>query len=158
MDHSLKTGLSFGLTSATITTLGLMVGLDSGTHSKKVVIGGILVIAIADAFSDALGIHISEEAKNESTTKSIWKATIATFFSKFVFALSFIVPVLFFELSKAIVVSVVYGMVLLGLISYYIARWGKVEPWKVIAEHVFIALAVIIISRYVGIWINWLFG
>jgi len=60
MRHSITTGFSFGLTSGVITTLGLLVGLNSGTHSKLVVIGGILTIAIADAFSDALGIHISE--------------------------------------------------------------------------------------------------
>jgi len=47
--HSVETGLSFGLTSGIITTLGLMVGLHSGTHSRLVVIGGILTIAIADA-------------------------------------------------------------------------------------------------------------
>ena len=32
MKESLKTGISFGLTSGVITTLGLMVGLHSGTH------------------------------------------------------------------------------------------------------------------------------
>jgi len=31
-----------------------MVGLAEGTHLKIAVIGGILTIAIADAFSDAL--------------------------------------------------------------------------------------------------------
>lgn len=51
--QSFKTGFSFGLTSGIITTLGLMVGLHSGTHSKLVVLGDILTIAIADAFSDA---------------------------------------------------------------------------------------------------------
>ena len=60
--HSLRIGFSFGLTSGIITTLGLMVGLHAGTHSRLAVIGGILTIAIADAFSDALGIHISEES------------------------------------------------------------------------------------------------
>lgn len=69
--HSLKTGLCFGLTSATITTLGLMVGLHSFSGSKVVVIGGILTIAIADAFSDALGIHISEEAENVHAKREI---------------------------------------------------------------------------------------
>jgi len=59
MRHSLRTGLSFGLTSGIITTLGLIVGLHSGTHSKIVVISGVLIIAIADSFSDAFGIHIS---------------------------------------------------------------------------------------------------
>ncbi|MBW1983250.1 MAG: hypothetical protein JRI53_00900, partial [Deltaproteobacteria bacterium] len=49
--RSLRKGISFGLTSGTITTLGLMVGLHSGTHSRMVVIGGILTIAVADAFS-----------------------------------------------------------------------------------------------------------
>ena len=35
MKHSVRTGLSFGLTSGVITTLGLMVGLHAGTHSKR---------------------------------------------------------------------------------------------------------------------------
>ena len=72
IEDSLRTGISFGLTSAVITTLGLMVGLHSGTHSKMVVLSGILTIAIADAFSDALGIHISEESQNTHTVKQIW--------------------------------------------------------------------------------------
>jgi len=49
MKHQLKTGVSFGLTSGIITTLGLMVGLHSGTQSRIAVVGGILTIAIADA-------------------------------------------------------------------------------------------------------------
>ena len=44
MKDSLRTGISFGLTSAVITTLGLMVGLHSGTHSK--IVGEHLMIAI----------------------------------------------------------------------------------------------------------------
>jgi len=71
MKVSVKKGFSFGLTSGIITTLGLMVGLNAGTHSKIVVIGGILSIAIADAFSDALGMHISEEAENQHSNKEI---------------------------------------------------------------------------------------
>ena len=55
MKEALTAGISFGLTSGVIKTMGLMVGLHSGTHSKLVVLGGILAIAIADAFSDALG-------------------------------------------------------------------------------------------------------
>ena len=58
--HSVTVGLSFGLTSGIITTLGLMVGLYSGTHSRLAVLGGILTIAIADSFSDALGYVIGQ--------------------------------------------------------------------------------------------------
>lgn len=153
MNHSVKIGFSFGLTSGIITTLGLMVGLNSGTHSKLVVIGGVLTIAIADAFSDALGIHISEESENKHTTKEIWESTIATFVSKFAFAMTFVIPVLLFPLTTAIYVSIVWGFTLLGLFSFYIAKEQDVKPWKVVIEHLVIALAVIIITHYVGDWI-----
>jgi hypothetical protein len=44
MDRSLKTGVHFGLISGVITTLGLMVGLHSGTHSLRAVAEGILTM------------------------------------------------------------------------------------------------------------------
>jgi VIT1/CCC1 family predicted Fe2+/Mn2+ transporter len=152
--HAITTGLSFGLTSATITTLGLMVGLHAGTKSKLVVIGGILIIAIADAFSDALGIHISEESENKHTTMEIWEATAATFFAKFIFASTFVVPLLLFPLTAAIVVNVVYGLTLLCLFSFYMAKGQGEKPWKVVAEHLLIAVVVIIVTHYVGDWVR----
>jgi VIT1/CCC1 family predicted Fe2+/Mn2+ transporter len=152
--HSIKTGLSFGLTSAIITTLGLMVGLHSGTHSKLVVIGGILIIAVADAFSDALGIHMSEESENKHSTKEIWESTIATFLAKFIFSSTFIIPLLLFPLNIAIVVSILYGLVLLSLFSLYMAKEQRGNPWKVIGEHLVIAVVVIILTHYVGEWIG----
>lgn len=158
MRHSLKVGFSFGLTSGIITTLGLMVGLHSGTHSKLVVIGGVLTIAIADAFSDALGIHVSEESENRHTTKEIWESTICTFATKFIFAATFVVPILLFELTTAIIVSIVWGLSLLGVFSFYIAKGQRVNPWRVITEHLLIALVVIITTHYLGHWIGSTFG
>ncbi|GAG72706.1 unnamed protein product [marine sediment metagenome] len=154
MKHSIKMGFSFGLTSGIITTLGLIIGLHSSTHSKVVIIGGILTIAIADAFSDALGIHISEESENKHTAIEIWESTLSTLFSKFVFALTFIIPIMLLQLSTAIVVSVIWGLFILGIFSFIIAREQKRRPWKVIAEHLIIALVVIIITYYVGDWIG----
>jgi hypothetical protein len=119
MKTSWKTGLSFGLTSGVITTLGLMVGLHSGTHSRAIVIGGILTIAIADAMSDALGIHVSEESKNSGPTRQIWEATIATFLAKFVIAMTFVVPVVVRPLDQAIAVSVIWGLFLLAVLSFF---------------------------------------
>ena len=158
MRHSIKIGLSFGLTSGIITTLGLMVGLHAGTDSRLVVIGGILTIAVADAFSDALGIHISEESENKHTQREIWEATLSTFLSKFVFALTFVAPVLLLPLSTAIVVSVVWGLLVLSVLSLIIAREQGETPWKIVAEHVVIAMVVIVITHYVGDFISSAFG
>lgn len=154
MKDSLRTGVSFGLTSAVITTLGLMVGLHSGTHSRIVVLGGIMTIAIADAFSDALGIHVSKEAENVHTTQQVWVATIATFLTKSIFAMTFVIPVLIFSLSTAVVVSLIWGLSALTVLSYIIARTQAEPPWKIIGEHLLIAVVVIAITHWVGEWIG----
>ncbi|HSB45229.1 MAG TPA: hypothetical protein VLD60_09470 [Nitrospira sp.] len=154
MKSSWKTGLSFGLTSGVITTLGLMVGLHSGTHSRAIVIGGILTIAIADAMSDALGIHLAEESKNSGPTMQIWEATIATFFAKLIIALTFVVPVLVLPLTAAIMVSVTWGLLLLAVLSFALARAQNIAPWKVIGEHVLIGLSVVGMTHVLGDWIR----
>ncbi|MGB9722130.1 MAG: VIT1/CCC1 transporter family protein [bacterium] len=153
LKHSLKTGFSFGSTSGIITTLGLMVGLHSGTHSKIVVIGGILTIAIADAFSDALGIHISEESENKHTTKEIWESTIMTFFAKFLFALTFLVPVLIFHLTTAIIISIIWGLFLICLFSFMMGKEQSTNPWPIVGEHFLITTIVIVITHFIGDWI-----
>jgi len=150
MKHSMLTGFSFGTTSGIVTTLGLMVGLHSGTHSKNVVLGGILTIAIADAFSDALGIHISEESENKHTVKEIWISTISTFLAKFIFATTFAIPVLIFSLPNAMIVSIIWGFLLIGILSYLMARSQNINPFGVIFEHIIIVLIVIFLTHFVG--------
>jgi len=153
MRCSIRKGFSFGVTSGIITTLGLIIGLHSSTGSVMVVIGGIIVIAIADAMSDALGIHISEEAENKHSIKEIWEATIMTFVSKFIFAIMFIIPFLFFSLNMAIYISVGWGLLLLVLFSYFMAKRQKTGKVKVIFEHLLIAIVVIIVTHYIGNWV-----
>ncbi|MCX6710426.1 MAG: hypothetical protein NTV63_05780 [Candidatus Woesearchaeota archaeon] len=150
MEDSLRTGFSFGLTSAVITTLGLMIGLNSGIGTKIAVVGGILTIAIADAFSDAFGVHISEESENAHTPMQVWKSTFFTFITKLVFALTFVIPVLLLPLGKAMIASVLYGLALLSIFSYFMARKQNENPLKVILEHLTIAITVVIITNYVG--------
>jgi len=127
-----------------------MVGLHSGTHSRIAVLSGILTIAIADAFSDALGIHISEESENKHDAKEIWESTIFTFLSKFVFASTFIVPLLLFNLSTAIIICLIWGFSLMSVFSYLMAKAQKTKPFHVVAEHLLIAVAVIAITHYIG--------
>lgn len=154
MRLSIKKGFSFGVTSGIITTLGLIVGLNSSTRSSIVIIGSILVIAIADSMSDAFGIHISEESENNHSQKEIWESTIATFLSKFIFALTFIIPILFLELSTAVIVSVLWGLSLIAIFSYYIAKQQKdIKPYRVVLEHLIIAIVVIVLTNYIGDWI-----
>ncbi|HNU96607.1 MAG TPA: hypothetical protein PKH95_04320 [Candidatus Magasanikbacteria bacterium] len=150
MKLSVKKGVSFGLTSGIITTLGLIVGLFSNTRSSAVIISGILVIAIADAMSDALGIHVSQESEKSNTEKEVWESTIATFLSKFFIALSFVLPILFLPLNIAVVACILWGIFLLVTFNYYIAKQKNVSPMGMVFEHLAIAIVVIIVTYYVG--------
>ncbi|MCK5655338.1 MAG: hypothetical protein KAI03_03485, partial [Candidatus Aureabacteria bacterium] len=71
----------------------------------------------------------------------------------FVFALTFIVPLLLCTLQTAILVSIAWGLSMLGIFSYFMARKQNTNPWKAVAEHLIIALVVICLTHYAGDWI-----
>ena len=153
-----RTGLFFGATSGVITTLGLIVGLNAGTQSITAVLGGILVIAVADSMSDALGIHLAEEADPATDHEHVWQATITTFLTKLIFALSFAVPLLLLPLGPAVYVSVVWGMLVITVLSYFLARSQNESPWLIILEHLGIAILVVVLSHLIGVWVARTFG
>jgi len=149
-----RTGLFFGATSGVITTIGLITGLNAGTHSVTAVLGGIFVIAVADAMSDALGIHLAEEADPNATTHHIWSATISTFLNKFIFAISFAVPLLLLPLDQAVIASLLWGMLVICVLSYFLARTQKASPILIVAEHLGIAVLVVVLSHLIGEWVS----
>jgi VIT1/CCC1 family predicted Fe2+/Mn2+ transporter len=158
MHHSIQVGLSFGLTSGIITTLGLMVGLATGTNSRLAVIGGVATIAVADALSDALGIHISEESENLHTSREVWIATVSTAVSKGLTAASFLIPLVFLPLLPAVLVSFAWGFLLLGIISALVARLQNLRRTPVILEHFAVAVVVIVLSYEVGLVVGNVIG
>jgi len=158
MKRSFRIGFSFGLTTGIITTLGLMVGLHSSTYDKIAVIGGILIIAIADSLSESMGIHISLETENHLSNKAIWEATVYTLANKFIFSSIFIIPVLLFELTTAIIISIMIGLYLIFVLSIVIARSRNEPPLRVVIEHLAISVVVIILTHFIGQWIHYTFG
>jgi VIT1/CCC1 family predicted Fe2+/Mn2+ transporter len=153
-----RTGLYFGATSGVITTIGLIAGLNAGTHSVAAVLGGILVIAVADSLSDALGIHLAEEADPETSHEHVWSATVSTFLTKFIFAITFAIPVLLLPLWPAVLASVAWGLFVIAVLSYFIARSQGSSPFAIIGEHVLIAIIVVVASHYIGAWVNTMFS
>ncbi len=153
-----RIGLFFGATSGVITPIGLITGLNSGTQSIAAVLGGILVIAVADSMSDALGIHLAEEADPATDHEHVWQATITTFLTKFVFAISFAIPLLLLPLGPAVIVSISWGMLVIIVLSYFLARSQNESPWLIILEHLGIAILVVILSHFIGVWVARTFG
>ncbi|MDX1516311.1 MAG: hypothetical protein R3288_05695 [Woeseiaceae bacterium] len=153
-----RTGLFFGATSGVITTVGLLTGLHAGTRSLTAVLGGILVIAVADAMSDALGIHLAEESDPNKTHAQAWTAAVSTFVTKFVFAGSFAVPLLLLPLQPAVWASIGWGMIVIAVLSYFLARAQNEPALPIIAEHLGIAIVVVVLSHLIGAWVGATFG
>jgi VIT1/CCC1 family predicted Fe2+/Mn2+ transporter len=147
--HGWQTRFSFGSTSAVITNLALMAGLHSQANAKVSIIGGILVIALADNVADSFGIHIYQESEKIDTPE-VWTSTILNFISRVLVSLSFVALMLVFPLYTAIITSIVWGLLLLAVVSYMIAKNESGNPYLSILTHVLIALAVIFISNLVG--------
>jgi len=148
--HQLTTGISFGLTAAVISTLGIIIGLDTATSSRLAVITGIIIMAIADGTADAMGIHLAEESEAKHTPKEIWLSTFFAFVSVFFISLSFLFPVLLFASPYSILISIFWGLGLLSLISFFLAKKQNKKPSKVILEHNLIAIVIIIVTFYLG--------
>ena len=92
-NKGVRTGLFFGATSGVITTLGLMTGLNAGTHSLA-----------------------------------------------------------------AVLASVAWGMFVITVLSYFIARVQNASAIAIIAEHLAIALLVVVLSHFIGVWVGKAFG
>ncbi|MBF0522301.1 MAG: hypothetical protein HQL24_04505 [Candidatus Omnitrophica bacterium] len=147
-----QTKFSFGATSAIITILGLITGLDSLTHPKSSIFAGILVIALADNISDSMGIHIYQESEHLNE-KEVWISTLTNFLTRLGVSLSFLFLIAVLPLSLAVPCSVVWGLTLLASISYIIAKDRNKNPFLAIVEHLSIAIFVIILSHLVGRWV-----
>jgi len=151
MSVSIKKGLSFGLTSGVITTLGMVVGVNASTSSRLAVIAGIVAIAIADAFSDAVAMHVSEESEGIHSRGDVWEATMATFLAKFTFAMTFVIPIWFLPLDIAVLIDIVWGLSIMTVFNFLLARSQDERVLRVIFEHLAIAIVVVLITYIVGL-------
>jgi VIT1/CCC1 family predicted Fe2+/Mn2+ transporter len=146
-----QTKFSFGATSAIISNLGLITGLQTLDHAKLSIIGGILIIGIADNISDSFGIHMFQESECLKT-KEVWISTFTNFLTRISVSFSFIPLILFLSIKAAVTSSVIWGLLLLSLLSYSIARREGRKPQWVIFEHIIIAVIVIFASSLAGRW------
>ena len=145
--------VTFGTTSAIITNLGLIVGLDAGTDAKFHIIGALLLIALADNISDSLGIHMHQESEGLSNIRA-WFSTLTNFIARLFVSAVFILLVWYLPLNLAVLFSIIWGVFLLVLMSLIIAKNQQTGVSLAVVEHLGLAVAVIALSRLVGQWIT----
>ena len=148
---------SFGATSSTVTSLGIIFGLLTSANPKAGVIGSLLVIAVADNIADSwVFTYIeSQRATKKENTKMF---TISNFLTRFGITLTFVALFAFLPIEYAAASCTVIGFGILVFLSYLIGVQRKTSTIKEIIIHVGIAIPVIIISHFLGQLIFGVFG
>lgn len=154
LNQSFFTGLGFGATSGIITTLGLIVGLETLTNSIPTTLAGIYIIAFSDGLSDSLGIHLSQETNKKIKHNEVWASTFYTLFFKMLIALSFTIPLLLYPSFTGMVICIIWGYLLLGVLSYIIAKRKNEKPYWIMLEHWVIMSFILIVTYSIGIYVR----
>ena len=147
--RSTQTRFSFGATSAIITNLGIITGLDTLAHPKLSIIGALLVIALADNLSDSFGIHIYQESEHLSK-KEVWLSTLSNFFARLFVSSTFILLIILLPIKLAALCSVVWGLLILTVMTYVITRQRKMNPYSAILAHILVAVLVVAAGHFIG--------
>jgi VIT1/CCC1 family predicted Fe2+/Mn2+ transporter len=114
-------------------------------------VSGLLIVALADNLTDALSMHIYQESERRLQAHEAFRATLSNFVTRLLLALTFVLLVALLPLSRAIVLSAAWGLLLLVALTWALARERKVGFVSEVLKHVGAALAVILVSRGVGV-------
>jgi apolipoprotein N-acyltransferase len=83
-----------------------------------------------------------------------WQATVLNFLARLLVSLSFVAIVLVFSVAHAIPIAMVWGILLVILLSYWITISVKLDNKALeVGKHLLVALVMIVLSRYVGLLI-----
>ena len=140
---------SIGATAALITSMGLIAGLTQGDNAKAGIITGLLIIAVADNIADSFSIHVYKESQGASRRDSA-SATFGNFAVRLCIVLTFVVIVLLCPSYIAFIVSTIWGMVLLAVLSLLLSRQKATCPLRQVSWHLLVALLVIAGSKLLG--------
>ncbi len=146
---------SFGATSAVTGSLALMIGLNQLAVSKLGIIGALLVIAFADNIADSLGMHIYAESKSKSHTHV---NTITNYLTRLGITLILALFVVALPLQYAVALSIIFGLVVMAVLSYLIAKSHGMNPSRVVAEHLIVTILIVLASQFIGSTIRAIFA
>jgi VIT1/CCC1 family predicted Fe2+/Mn2+ transporter len=129
--------------------MGLIAGLTQGFNAETSIITGLFIVAVADNISDSFSIHIYKESEGASR-KEINSSTFGNFTVRLFLALTFVLIVLMFPPYSALIISSIWGLILLAILSYLIAKQKETHPLREVAWHLVAALMVIGGSKIFG--------
>jgi hypothetical protein len=137
--------------------MALIVGLDAATVTKTAVVGGLLIVGIADNLTDSLSVHIYQEAERLAERQA-FQTTVSNFFTRLAVSASFACLFVSLPTSVAIYACLLWGFFLLSGLSYLLAKTRRVGAFAEICKHAGVAVVVIVTSKAVGLLVRAMMG
>lgn len=141
------TSFSFGSTSAVITCLALIASRVSSDMPKSILLGSLLIIAVADNISDMFGIHMYQDSSLDSKN-DVWSLTATNFIARLVIMLIFIAGIIFLPAKIDLIFSIIFGLTILVILSILIAMERKLNPTAIVLKHLLMAVIVVSLSGF----------
>jgi VIT1/CCC1 family predicted Fe2+/Mn2+ transporter len=145
--------ISYGGTAAVVTSTALISGLSAADTTKPVIVSALLIAALADNLTDALSVHIFQESE-QLDQKDAFTGTVTNFATRLLLCISFVSLVVLLPRAHATEVAIVWGALLLAILTYLVARERKLNPLLEVAKHLGVASTVIVVSMLIGHWIG----
>lgn len=149
-EHGLQ-GATFGIMGGIIMVLGVMIGL-SASADRFIVLVGMLVAGVADAFSNAAAFHVNEETEPYHSKKEVRKSTAYSFLGTFGAVFLLAVPFFFLSLLPAAITSGVLGVIMLILVGIIVSKLNpKFKASHLVWEYSITGVIVAIVSYIIGV-------
>ena len=111
------------------------------------------MIGLADNLTDSLSVHIYQESERLAHRQA-FQTTAANYIARAAITASFVLLVLLLPPKGAAIAAVAWGIFLLSALSYLLAKARQVSPTGEIVKHTSVALAVIVMSKAIGVLIQ----
>jgi hypothetical protein len=141
--------ISFGATSAIVTSVGLIVGFGSAEVPKLAIVSGLLIVGLADNLTDTLSIHIFQESELLEQ-RSAFRITIGNFLTRACISGTFVMLSLLLSGLPAVLACLAWGLTLLVGLTCLVARTRRASVATELLKHITLAAIVVLASGLIG--------
>jgi hypothetical protein len=145
--------VSFGSTSAVVTSIGLVVGFGSLHATRASLIASLLIIGIADNLTDSLSIHLYQESEGLDAHEAL-VSTVSNFVTRLAITATFVVLAATLAHWWLIVSATAWGLGVLGTLTVTLAHERQSPVRRELLRHFAIAVVVIALSRVIGSFVG----
>ena len=141
--------VSFGSTSAVVTSIGLVVGFATTGTSRATLVASLLIVGIADNLSDSLSIHLYQESEGLEPHEA-FVSTVTNFLTRLTITATFVALAVTLKDWALIICATAWGLVVLGMLTVSLAHERNAPVGRELIRHFAIAAVVIALSRAIG--------